>query len=38
MGLDDPDDDVGALFPARAGGLQHRIGLADPGVGAEEEL
>ncbi len=38
MGLDDADQHVHALVGARAGGLQHRVGLADAGRGAEEDL
>ncbi len=37
MGLDEADDDVGALGLQPPGALQHRIGLADAGRGAEED-
>src|SRR5581483_6352451 len=36
VGLDHADNDVVAVLPAGAGGLQHRIGLADAGRGADE--
>ena len=36
VGLDDADDDIVAVFFARAGGLQHRVGLADAGRRADE--
>ncbi len=38
MRLDDAHQHVHALVGARAGGLQHRVGLADAGRGAEEDL
>ena len=39
VGLDVADDDVDARRALeRAGGLEHRVGLADAGGGAEEEL
>ncbi len=38
VGLDDADDDVDAILPALARGLQHRVGLADAGGRAEEDL
>ena len=36
VGLDDADDDIIAVFFAGAGGLQHRVGLADARRGADE--
>ncbi|MDR8759380.1 hypothetical protein FEP90_01054 [Burkholderia multivorans] len=36
--LDDADHDVDAVLPALARGLQHRVGLADAGRRAEEDL
>ena len=38
MGLDDADDDIVAVFRLGAGGLQHLVGLADAGRGADEDL
>ena len=38
VGLDPADDHVHALRPLLAGGLEHRVGLADAGGGAEEDL
>ena len=37
VGLDHADDDIVAVFLAGAGGLQHRVGLADAGGGADED-
>ena len=36
MGLDETDEDIDAIGAARAGALQHRIGLADAGRRAEK--
>ncbi len=36
MGLDDADDDVVAVLLAGVGLLQHFVGLADAGRGADE--
>ncbi len=36
VGLDDADDDVVAVFLAGMGLLQHFVGLADAGRGADE--
>ena len=38
MGLDDPDHDVDALRALGARGLEHGVGLAHAGGGAEEDL
>ena len=38
VGFDDADEHVDALGFARLGGLEHGIGLADAGGGAEEDL
>ncbi len=38
MRLDEADDDVDALVLEAARALQHRVGLADAGRGAEEHL
>ena len=38
VGLDDADDDVETLGALLARGEQHRVGLADAGGGAEEDL
>ena len=38
VGIDPADDHVHALGPLLAGGLEHRVGLADPRGGAEEDL
>ena len=37
VGLDDADDDVVAVLLARAGLLQHLVGLADAGRGTDED-
>ena len=36
--LDDADDDVGPVLRLGPGGLQHLVGLADAGSGADEDL
>ena len=36
MGFDETDEDIDAIGAARAGALQHRIGLADAGRRAEK--
>ncbi len=38
MGFENADDDVDALCPPGAGGLQHLVRLADPGRRAEKDL
>ncbi|MNS64718.1 hypothetical protein D3C72_978550 [compost metagenome] len=38
MGFDDASDDFHALAQLRVGGLEHGVGLADTGSGAEENL
>ena len=38
MGLDDPDDHVGAFTPLDLAGGQHFIGLADAGRSAEKDF
>ena len=38
MGLDDADDDIVAVLLSGAGLLQHLVGLADAGRGADENL
>ena len=38
MGLDDADDDIGARLPPGVRALQHLVGLADAGRGADKDL
>ena len=38
MGLDDADDDIGAGLPPGVRALQHLVGLADAGGGADKDL
>ena len=38
VGLDNPNDDVDAIFPLRLCGLKHLIGLADARCRADEYL
>ena len=38
VGLDDADDDVDPVARLGAGRLQHLVGLADAGGGADEDL
>jgi hypothetical protein len=38
VGLDHADHDVDSRFPPGVGALQHLVGLADPGSGADEDL
>src|SRR5260370_13095333 len=38
VGLDDPNDDIGAGLSFGLRALQHLIGLADAGRGADEDL
>jgi hypothetical protein len=38
VGLGDPHHDVDADLGALVGGHQHRVGLADAGIGPEEDL
>ena len=38
VGLDDTDQDIQPLCPQTLGFLQHGVGLADTGIGAEEDL